>query len=602
VAAKVRVGFTDPPVSKAAAPVITGISPTKASAGTGTSVTITGSGFGDTGKPNFVDFTYKPAGSGGPESPSWQWIPANQILNWEDTRIVCEVPVEPLGRRAYPASSGSGPVRVMNAAGLWSNTVDLSISFGFLWRWAAPVVKYTVVTSNAGWREMVKAAAETWSDSGSAFRFVYVGNGLGKPSLGNGINEIYWGEASSMASTDYRPGPLSDPNGIGETDIVFNNALPWGSHVKGKWDVRTIALHEMGHVVGLRDLYGAADRGKAMYGYRDHLGHSNSIVHSLSPDDIAGARWIYPPAPAGNGRIAFVRDGDIWTMNADGTHPLNLTSSPSKNEFAPSWSPKHDRIAFIRGTPGDLNSDQPWVMNADGSGAKALAFVIPYAERYQKGPITSCAWSPEGRHLLLTQHFADRAFPSRLLVADLSTRRASVLLDPGLGEAAHLSWSPDGKRIMATYREYSPTFGIVMCLDATTGKRSLMPSFWLPSSPQPDVPYAVRSAAWSPDGSRVAYVTTTEWPSIPEQPRVIWSQLVVMPVTGGSHIVLDSRITSDSGCYISWDVAWSGDGKLLAYDLSPWPGSGDSQLRIVDAATGEAKASTANAGDAAWSQ
>jgi hypothetical protein len=48
--------------------------------------------------------------------------------------------------------------------------------------------------------------------------------------------------------------------------------------------------------------------------------------------------------PGDNGRIAFdsLRDGpdvDIWTINPDGSDPLNLTADSAVDDFAAEWSP-----------------------------------------------------------------------------------------------------------------------------------------------------------------------------------------------------------------------------------------------------------------------
>ena len=50
-------------------------------------------------------------------------------------------------------------------------------------------------------------------------------------------------------------------------------------------------------------------------------------------------------------------------MNADGSHPVNLTPAPGGNRKS-SWSPDGQRIAFSSGRTG--NSDI-YIMNADGS-------------------------------------------------------------------------------------------------------------------------------------------------------------------------------------------------------------------------------------------
>src|SRR5207244_2107017 len=57
-------------------------------------------------------------------------------------------------------------------------------------------------------------------------------------------------------------------------------------------------------------------------------------------------------APPYTGRIVFdagISDppGDIYTMNADGTHLRRLTRN-DHGEYAPRWSPDGGRIAFVR--------------------------------------------------------------------------------------------------------------------------------------------------------------------------------------------------------------------------------------------------------------
>ena len=85
--------------------------------------------------------------------------------------------------------------------------------------------------------------------------------------------------------------------------------------------------------------------------------------------------------PGANGKIAFERAGDIWTMNPDGSGQVNLTNT-SATEHDPNWSPDGSKIVFKDGTRGFF------VMNADGSGVTDLG----------SGPTPDFypAWSPDG--------------------------------------------------------------------------------------------------------------------------------------------------------------------------------------------------------------
>lgn len=85
-------------------------------------------------------------------------------------------------------------------------------------------------------------------------------------------------------------------------------------------------------------------------------------------------------------KIAFENraDGccDIGVMNANGTSPVTITSGPSGNagDQDPSWSPDGSKIAFKR-------SDQIWTVSADGSGA--IQLTTGTAASYP-------TWSPDG--------------------------------------------------------------------------------------------------------------------------------------------------------------------------------------------------------------
>ncbi len=89
--------------------------------------------------------------------------------------------------------------------------------------------------------------------------------------------------------------PYTDGDGLGEIvefDITFNALQKWGiDGEKRAFDVRNVATHEVGHVVGLADLYEDLYRELTMYGYTSK---GETIKISLEEGDILGVQYLYP--------------------------------------------------------------------------------------------------------------------------------------------------------------------------------------------------------------------------------------------------------------------------------------------------------------------
>lgn len=90
-------------------------------------------------------------------------------------------------------------------------------------------------------------------------------------------------------------------------------------------------------------------------------------------------------------KIAFLstRTGvqQIFTMSPDGTNQTNISNNAMLNDARPAWSPDGTKIAFIRrplvGSQGNI-----WTMNANGTGQVAIT-VGPFTDR-------DPTWSPDG--------------------------------------------------------------------------------------------------------------------------------------------------------------------------------------------------------------
>ena len=83
--------------------------------------------------------------------------------------------------------------------------------------------------------------------------------------------------------------------------MVFNTYYAWSTDgAAGTFDTQSVATHELGHALGLRDLYGNAgtpnDSAKIMYNNA-----STIPKRKLDYSDLAGIYWIYsgitPPTP-----------------------------------------------------------------------------------------------------------------------------------------------------------------------------------------------------------------------------------------------------------------------------------------------------------------
>jgi hypothetical protein len=273
-------------------PTITLINPNppKGSAGTNFQVYINGADFGATqGSLGKVEFFYR---SGQPKISA-------PILSWSNTLIRCYVPVATINN--YPASAGSGPVTVKTGAGT-SNGYNFMVTFsvdGKRWAGTNPVVPYRIYENCGdctGEGATIIAGANKWNAVNSRFQFQYAGSHTNTNLSRNGVNEIMWGIITT-------PGVVgasacwSEGGYFVEADVLYNDYNVLWSNAptipSNAIDVMGVAIHEVGHWLGLRDLYGdiggGYDTGKVMCGF----GTAGLMRRTLHNDDRAGILWIY---------------------------------------------------------------------------------------------------------------------------------------------------------------------------------------------------------------------------------------------------------------------------------------------------------------------
>ncbi|MEO6446652.1 MAG: amidohydrolase family protein [Gemmatimonadaceae bacterium] len=108
--------------------------------------------------------------------------------------------------------------------------------------------------------------------------------------------------------------------------------------------------------------------------------------------------WISLDVSPDGRTIVFDLLGDLYTIPMAGGPATRLTSGMAW-DCMPRWSPDGSRLAFISDRDG---SDNLWMMNPDGSGARKITAETDFA-------LSSPTWTPDGNYLVVRRF---GAYPS----------------------------------------------------------------------------------------------------------------------------------------------------------------------------------------------
>ena len=311
----------------------------------------------------------------------------------------------------------------------------------------------------------------------------------------------------------------------------------------------------------------------------------------ISLDDLFKIKSVGDPQRSPDGKwVAYTvgttdlekdkRDTDIWMVGWAGGEEVRLTSSPD-GESAPRWSPDGRYLAFLasRGTEEEKKlGAQVWLLDRRGGEAQKLTEI--------KGGVNEYAWSPDGRRLVLVSteqdpaeepekmegwkrktkppividryHFKQdregylKRLGSHLWLFDVAGRKAEALTAGPYSDGRPV-WSPDGSRIaFVSDRGLDPDRSPdtnVFVVYATPGAE-VKP---LTSREGPDG----GRLAWSPDGQWIAYLVGDE----PRFSAYSLSRLAVVPSGGGSPKVLTEGLDRA----VSGPLLWSPEGSSLTF-------------------------------------
>lgn len=371
---------------------ISGFSPSTVTAGTGTTITITGSGFGATQGSGTVGFKNADDGGATYINPL-----ATQYISWSNTQIVVEV----------PADAGTGTIQVTQGSTTTSSStltvtyahlnmnfdpgsgtvayqtdhVDDNGSGGYTWR------MNTAFDADASARASFMRAFDTWRCA-TGVNWTIGSTTSINAAVSDGTNTICFDNTSPLSAGvlgvcySYWSGCASGPSIIwyvNELDIIFDegsniNPLTWeygpATPSGSEYDFETVAVHELGHGHQLGHVISPG----AIMHYAISNGSSN---RALGVNDLAGGNFVQAKSIVANicGPGAMTNyscasppvadfSGSPTTVCAGGSVAFTDLSTNTPTSW--SWT-------FTGGTPSSSSSQNPTVTyNTPGTYAVSL--------------------------------------------------------------------------------------------------------------------------------------------------------------------------------------------------------------------------------------
>ena len=190
---------------------------------------------------------------------------------------------------------------------------------------------------------------------------------------------------------------------------------------------------------------------------------------------------------------------EIYTSRLDGSHKRRLTDNVRVTDTNPTWSPDGNRLAFAsKVQQADApNAGVHYTMAADGSDVRPLT---SYGFRHR---LYSPIWSPDGRQLAVHGWPDGEPMPTLNTVNVVGTNLRKVANTPN----PFASWSPDSRRLAFAIEAYLNVLGPV---------EGMPQGVYTVASDGSDLRRVIRRAdlpdtrtlswtrlAWSPDGTEI---------------------------------------------------------------------------------------------------
>jgi TolB protein len=271
------------------------------------------------------------------------------------------------------------------------------------------------------------------------------------------------------------------------------------------------------------------------------------LLMALTPAVIAVVLLAIRPAsaafPGVNGKILFETNRDsnqeIYTMNADGSLPVNLTRNFAVDQRG-AWSADGQKIAFHSTRAGNFE-----IHTMDANGVKRLTF----ASAIDFDP----AWSPDGTKIVFDSSRDDASREIYVMNAADGSNVTRLTFQPGVVDGM-AAWSPDGTKI-AFRSNRDGNFEIYVMNADGTGQTNLT------NHPAQNDTFP----NWSPDGTKIAFNSDRDGNL----------EVYVMYADGTGQTNLSKFPGAIDGA-----PAWSPDGTKIAFQTFR---DGNSEIYVMNA-------------------
>jgi TolB protein len=240
-------------------------------------------------------------------------------------------------------------------------------------------------------------------------------------------------------------------------------------------------------------------------------GESRLDLFAVDPDGSNETRLMqntnsdFSPRYSADGKkVAFVRDNQIWTMNADGTNQVGPLTSEGANSFMGDWSPDGTQLVFQ--STRDRNFEV-YKMNADGSNQVNLTNNATPMRNSDSQP----TWSPDGTKIAFQ---SNRDGNANIHVMNADGSNVVNITTMSLAEESAPRWSPDGTKIaFQSDRAVFPRPGVARNLEIyrMNADGSDVTQLTFNDFDETEGPGGLNltgfdlNPAWSPDGTRIVF-------------------------------------------------------------------------------------------------